>query len=251
MVEASALDRTVDSPSAPAEYRCMAKLTMHDADGAFDITVFEVEQASRVVLFAVGGGGNPERHGPLLAALAERGYSVIAPHFERMVSPIPTAHDLLLRARRLKLGLDAVARPGVPAVGVGHSIGAATLLALAGGQLWTLPTQPLPIAPDARIARLALMTPATGFFRAPGALDDVHVPILVWAGSEDAITPHTHAELLRDALEGRASVEVRLVKGAGHFSFMNVLPPQVTDPLPDRQAFLLNLAKEMAEFVQG
>ena len=71
------------------------------------------------------------------------------------------------------------------------------------------------------------------------------------AAARDAITPHTHAELLRDALQGRASVEVRLVKGAGHFSFMNVLPPQVTDPLPDRQAFLLNLAKEMAEFVQG
>lgn len=222
---------------------------MRDETASFDVTVLEVEQPSRVVLFAVGGGGNPERHGLLLAAFAERGCSVVAPHFERMVSPVPTDDDLLLRARRLKLALDAVARSGVPTVGVGHSIGAAMLLALAGGQVWTRPGQPLPITPDGRIERLALMAPATGFFQAPGALDAVHVPILAWAGTEDVITPPAQAELLRDILGHRLPVELRVVEGAGHFSFMNVPPPQTIEPLPDRNAFLANLAAELRDFV--
>ena len=31
------------------------------------------------------------------------------------------------------------------------------------------------------------------------------------------------------------SVEVRVVEGAGHFSFMHVLPPQIVDPLSTRE----------------
>lgn len=216
---------------------------------SFDVTMLEVERPSRVVLFAVGGGGNPERHGPLLEALAERGCSVVAPHFERLVSPVSTEDDLRLRAGRLKRALDAVARPDVPTVGVGHSLGAAVLLALAGGQLWMGPGRRLPIAPDDRIERLALMAPATGFFQAPGALDAVRVPILAWAGTKDAITPPAQAELLRDVLGHRSSVELRVVEGAGHFSFMNVPPPQAIEPLPDRDAFLAKLAAELNDFV--
>lgn len=184
----------------------------------------------------------------MLAAFAERGCSVVAPHFERLASPIPTDEELLLRARRLKLALDAVARPGVPAVGVGHSIGAAMLLALAGGQVWTRPGRPLPITPDGRIERLALMAPPTGFFQPPGALDAVHVPILAWAGTEDVVTPPARAALLRDVLGRRVPVELRVEQGAGHFSFMNAPPPQTTEPLPDRDAFLARLAAALGEF---
>jgi len=45
------------------------------------------------------------------------------------------------------------------------------------------------------------------------------------------------------------SVEVNIVEGASHFSFMNELPPQMTDPLPNRDAFLANLAAELCGFV--
>lgn len=227
----------------------MRMLSVRDGTASFDVTVLEVEQPSRVVLFAVGGGGNPERHAPLLAALAGRGCSVVAPHFERMISAVPTDDDLLLRARRLKLALDAAARPGVPAAGVGHSIGAAMLLALAGGRAWTGPGQPLPITPDDRLERLALMAPATGFFQPPGALDAVRVPIFAWAGTNDCITPPAQAELLRELLRPRIPVEVRLVEGAGHFSFMNVPPPKTVEPLPDRDAFLAGLTGELSDFV--
>ena len=38
-------------------------------------------------------------------------------------------------------------------------------------------------------------------------------------------------------------------RGAGHFSFMDVPPPQTTEPLPDRAAFLAELAGELGDFV--
>lgn len=229
----------------------MKKLALRDEAGSFDATVLEAEQPLRVILFAVGGGGNPERHAPLLASFAERGCSVIAPHFERMLSPMPTEEDLLLRARRLRAALDAIARSDLPTVGVGHSIGASVLLALAGGQLWMGPGRPLPITPEARIGRLALMAPATGFFQAPGALDAVRVPILAWSGTRDVVTPPEQAQRLRDALDGRVPFELRITEGAGHFTFMNVPPPQTIEPHPDRNGFLATLAAEVSDFVVG
>ncbi len=226
----------------------MEKQTLHDEDGSFEVTAVTLQRPSRAVLFAVGAGGNPERHLPLFLAFAERGFCVVAPHFERLASPNPTDEALLLRARRLKTALDAVAPPDLTTVGVGHSIGAATLLALAGAKLWTRPGQPLPIVPDDRIKRLALMAPATGFFQAPGALDSVQVPTMAWVGTNDSITPVSQAQFLREALSARVPVEVRTVEGAGHFSFMHVLPPHVSGSLPERDTFLTKLATEIAEF---
>lgn len=223
--------------------------SLKDGDEPFDITVVEAAAPSRLVLFAVGGGGNPERHLPLLTALAARGCSVVAPHYARMLSPYPSEVDLLLRARRLRLALDAIARPGVPAAGVGHSIGAAVLIALAGGRLWMSAAGPLAIAPDERLARLALMAPATGFFTPPAALDGVRTPILAWAASKDTIATPAQAQLLADVIGPRVPVTLRVTEGAGHFSFMDNPPPQTTEPLADRDAFLSEVRAEVVRFV--
>lgn len=220
-------------------------------DGAdpFPATVLEPSAASRVVLFSVGAGGNPERHLPLLEALVERGCLVVAPHFERLVSPRPTEDNLSLRARRLRLALDSVARASLPVVGVGHSIGATMLLALAGARVWMRADGPLAIEADERLAKLVLLAPATGFFRAPGALDAVKTPISVWAGTNDSITPVAQAELLSSALAGRVPVDAHVREGAGHFSFMHLPPPATTEPLDDRDAFLSELTNEVCRFV--
>jgi pimeloyl-ACP methyl ester carboxylesterase len=202
----------------------MSRLSLLDGPESFETTVLEASAPARVVLFAVGGGGDPERHLALLASLAEHGFTVVAPHFQRLASPRPPGDELQTRARRLGLALDLVARPGVPVAGVGHSIGATMLLALAGGHVWLGPGQRLAIPPDGRLDRLALLAPATDFFRAPGALDGVRTPILAWAGRRDVVTPPAQAELLKDALGGRVPVEVRVVEDAGHLSFMNVPP---------------------------
>jgi pimeloyl-ACP methyl ester carboxylesterase len=225
----------------------VSRRSLTDEEGSFDVTVLEAPRASRTVLFAVGAGGNPERHLPLLATLADGGCTVVAPHFDRIGSPRPDEAELLLRARRLRLALSSFAAPGVAVAGLGHSIGTTLLIALADGQGWMRAGHRLPIEPDARIERLALLAPATGFFQAPGALDAVRAPILAFVGANDTITPPAQAELLREA-RGAMSVEVRVVEDAAHFSFMNTLPPHVTDSL-SREAFLADLGSQVCRFV--
>jgi len=229
----------------------VSRRVLNDAADSFDVTVLEASKASRAILFSVGGGGNPERHLPLLTSLADHGCTVAAPHFERLVSPVPTQDDLVLRARRLRLALDHVMRPGLKVAGVGHSIGATLLLVLAGAEAWTRAAQRASVAPDPRLDRLALLAPATDFFRAPGALDGVHVPVCVWAGTKDEMTPPAQAAFLKDGIGGRVPVDVHIVEGAGHFSFMNAPPPRTAEPLPDRDAFLAGLADQICRFVAG
>jgi pimeloyl-ACP methyl ester carboxylesterase len=223
----------------------MARRSLDDGAEPFEVTLLAPADPSRIVLFAVGGGGDPERqHAPLLAALAERGCLVVAPHFERLPA-WPSEEALVGRARRLRLALASVGSGDLPVAGVGHSIGAMLLVALAGGQAWMGEGRPLAIEPPARVDRLALMAPAAGYFQAAGALDRVRAPVLAWAGSADSITPPAQVQVLARG----GPFDLRVAEGAGHFSFMHTLPPQVTDPMPDREAFLDGLVGEIARFV--
>jgi hypothetical protein len=229
----------------------MRTQTLQDEAESFIVSVHEAAENSPVVLFAVGAGGQPERHSTLLNALTESGCTVVAPHFERLASPIPTEADLTLRARRLSLTLDAFVQPGTTAAGVGHSIGAATLVALTGAQMWLGTGQRVNITLDSRLTRLALLAIPTGFFQALGALDAVRVPILAWVGSKDGITPPAQTEWLAHAMRDWQTVDIRVTDGADHFSFMDIPPPQTTEPLPNKQAFLREHSSEVCKFVVG
>ena len=156
-----------------------------------------------------------------------------------------------MRARRMRLALDAAVRPGLPIAGVGHSIGAAVLLALSGGQMWMRGGGRLAIEPDARLERIVMLAPPTGFFRAPGALDAVRVPIMAWAGTADDVTPPAQVEFLRDALDGAVLFDMRIAEGAGHFSFMDVTPRRSREPHPDQPRFVTELGEEICRFVAG
>lgn len=78
----------------------MKTIALRDGDATFAVDAAAPERPERAVLFSVGGGGDPGRHTPLLETLADRGFAVVAPHFERMTSPHPTEQGLLLRCRR-------------------------------------------------------------------------------------------------------------------------------------------------------
>ena len=223
-------------------------LSLADTAGSFAVTCLPAPDPAALVLFAVGGGGDPARHGPLLDHLSRRGLTVVAPHFERLAALRATSDEVLLRARRLSLALAAAERPDLPVTGIGHSIGASTLLGLAGGRLWLDAGGPLPIERELRLTRLALLAPATVCFRAPGALGEIDVPVLAIGASEDDVTPPAQTEFLHNELAGQVPVETRVIQGAGHFSFMNQPPPHVNDPLPDRDAFLELLADDLAGF---
>jgi hypothetical protein len=50
-------------------------------------------------------------------------------------------------------------------------------------------------------------------------------------------------------LESQVPIEIRLDERAGHFSYMDELPPNVTDTHPDRSTFLASLAHEVGQLV--
>ncbi|MET0548428.1 MAG: hypothetical protein ABW002_04060 [Xanthomonas sp.] len=226
-------------------------MTMQLRDGAdaFSVTRVEAERSSCIGFFAVGRGGSPLRHLPLLQSLANRGCTVIAPHFTLLASAIPTKEELDTRIRRFEIAADGCTRADQPIVGIGHSIGAVTLLVLAGGQARTLAGERVVVGSTWRFARLALLAPPADFFRHPGALDDVDVQTLLRVGAKDTMTPPAHAEFLQERLAQKAPVALALDENAGHFTYMDALPPQVSDPQPDRDAFLSALADAVGRFV--
>ncbi len=225
---------------------------LQDGTESFEVSVHEAPVHSQLVLFAVGAGGQPERYVTLMDTLAESGCMIVAPHFDRLVSPDPGEEALTLRARRLSLALDAFVKPGRTAAGVGHSIGAAVLLALAGAQMWLGAGRRVStITSDSRLTHLSLLATPTDFFQAPGALDAVKVPLQAWVGSADNITPPSQTERLAHAMRDRHTVDIRIIDGAGHFSFMDRVPPQTTEPLSTKQAFLQEYAREVCAFVVG
>jgi pimeloyl-ACP methyl ester carboxylesterase len=200
----------------------------------------------RVVLFAAGAGGDPERYRPLLDHLAAHECQVIAPYFERIGADATTA-ELLTRPVGLIEALHQWASPGATVVVVGHSIGGWAALCLAGATPWGMDGKPMDVPREPRVSRLVLYTPAAGWFAAPNALDAVTVPMLVYAGELDTITPVEQAVHLKNA---PAEVDLRIVPKAGHFSFMNTPPPGTADDDAfDREPFLTGLAQTTAEFV--
>jgi pimeloyl-ACP methyl ester carboxylesterase len=229
----------------------MEKVSRHTNDLNFDAILLRADSPLRAILFAAGSGGNPERHLPLLNLLVERGCTVIAPYFDRITSPTPSADDLQLRVGLLQAAMKEIGELDLPIVGIGHSIGATLLLGLAGGQMWLQGGQRFPISQDERIKKLVLFTPPTGFFHAPKALEQVHAEVQVWAGSLDTITPPQQLEVLRDELSPKCHFAFNIVEGAGHFSFMNELPPNIVDPMKDREVFLTNLGTEVCNFAMS
>ncbi|MFD4671142.1 alpha/beta fold hydrolase [Lentzea sp. NPDC058450] len=200
------------------------------------------------MLFAVGGGGDPERHRPLLDHFTARGHQVIAPSFPRLHPQAATWDDYLARPLGLVEALRDVPPDAEVAV-IGHSIGAWSALCLAGATPWSKERKPLDVPRDPRVRRLVLYTPPAGWFAAPGALDAVAASMLVYVGELDTFVPASEVEILRAA---PAEVDLRVVPHAGHFGFVHVPPPGMEDdPAFDRAAFLPRLVDETYAFVTG
>lgn len=172
----------------------------------------------------------------------------MAPHFERLASPRPTEVELTERARRLHSALAVHGVDG-PLCGVGHSIGASLLLAMAGATLWLGPGSSLS-APRLDLDRLVLMAPPTGFFAAPGALEGVTATaIQAWSGERDAITPRAQTERILSGVGQR--LDLRVLPRASHFTFMHEPPPHIPDLVEGRDALLAELTREVCAFTTG
>ena len=156
-----------------------------------------------------------------------------------------TPANLANRPRHVRLALDAAFADAlvgphlVPdqAAVIGHSIGGYTALAVAGGRPMALPSQtpdgvgqPVPVEPDPRVRAAVLLAPALPWFMGPGALADVHAPLLVRTAEHDADARPELTEWVLRSLPTDARVDFQVVPGAGHFAFLTPFPPALARP---------------------
>lgn len=198
-----------------------------------------------LVLISHGSGGSHLVYRQLARTLAASGFIVGMPehpgnnrndnsrdgtveNLERRPGHLSTALDWFSEDERFSplIQTDKIAV-------IGHSMGAYTALAAAGG----VPTafsrnEPLErsrtltsIESDPRIKALVLMAPALVWFRPQGSLNAVNCPILLMVGEKDEITPTAyHAKLVLEGVPDPSRVIFREIENAGHFSFLSPFP---------------------------
>ncbi|MDH2067271.1 alpha/beta hydrolase [Pantoea sp. GD03673] len=224
-------------------------LELEIAEKNFDVTLFQVSDATDCILFAPGLGGSPLRHMGLIQTFAHHGISVVAPHFELLTSPFPTKAELIERVQRLDLAAEKFCSHYVSVSGVGHSLGAAVSLIYAGATAWSSAREAVSFNGHIILNRLVLLAPPADFFPAPLSLASINVPLQIWAGEKDVITPPLQATFLHQSLNAQTYSELHIAENAGHFTFINALPPRVTDPHPSRNEFLMSLGEKISQFI--
>jgi predicted dienelactone hydrolase len=227
-----------EHPTQIGPYLVEVALDVPPADGTFPL-----------VVVSHGSGGSGLTHRGLATYLARHGFVVLLPEHpgnNRDDNRLAGTHALLeRRPRDVSATLDWAFQdpelaphliPGRAAV-IGHSLGGYTALALAGGRPWAAPHEtpdhqprPVPVTPDPRVKALVLLAPAAFWFAAPGALQEVRVPILLLTGEHDRMTPASQAEVVKQGVSAGTPVEHRTVPNAGHFSFLTPFPPERCGP---------------------
>jgi hypothetical protein len=81
-----------------------------------------------------------------------------------LISLVPSKVELDKRVRQLEVSAVEFFKADLPIVGIGHSIGGVTLLALAGGEAQTLAGDTVISRSKLKFDRLALFAPPTDFF---------------------------------------------------------------------------------------
>jgi predicted dienelactone hydrolase len=201
-----------------------------------------------LVVISHGNSGTPWAYREMAKHLVLAGFVVALPAHTgntRLDNTLAgTAANLENRPRHISLAIDAaqadtvlaghIAGGGVAVIG--HSIGAYTALAVAGGQPWTgpheskgAPPSPVAVRADGRVRALVLLNPATPWYVA-GSFSRVTLPILIRTGAKDELTPIEHAYKIIDGVPAPSLVEHKDIPGANHFAFMSKFPPEMTRP---------------------
>lgn len=76
---------------------------------------------------------------------------------------------------------------------------------------------------------------------APGALQHVRLPILMFTGERDTQTDAFHSTIVTEGAGDASLVDHRIVPNAGHYSFLSPFPPEMTNagfaPSQDPEGF--------------
>jgi predicted dienelactone hydrolase len=231
-----------------------------------------------LVVISHGSGGTPLLYRTLARHLAGNGFVVGMPEhpFNNRSdnSFAGTVENLVNRPKHVRAAVDwffnskvfsPLLKPDAVAV-IGHSMGGYTALALAGGVPTPLPKEaesaqvtPIDVKPDPRVKTLVLLAPATVWFRDRGALNKVGIPILMLVGEKDKHTPYErHARLVLEGVPDRTKIQCKIVKNAGHFSFLSPFPkhmikesfpPSQDPPGFDRVRFHHAMNAEILDFL--
>jgi predicted dienelactone hydrolase len=229
-----------------------------------------------LVVISHGAGGAPLTHRELARHLASLGFVVAIPehpHDNRgdasgtgslgVLAQRPT--DLKRTADWMFGAFGTQLEPAAFSV-IGHSLGAYTGLALAGGAPTSLPHQSpdrearrIEVEHDARVKALVLLAPATPWFRVRGSLEAVTAPILMVASYADEAAPYFYmCQNVLDGLRPSHPVDYRLVEGANHYGFLSPwpdalkgpqIPPSLDPPGFDRRVFLDRLYADITAFL--
>ncbi|AGH80891.1 alpha/beta hydrolase family protein [Psychromonas sp. CNPT3] len=140
---------------------------------------------------------------------------------------------------------------------IGHSMGGCTALALAGATPWSQHRLKIDVSNDKRIRALVLLAPASAWYQHPNSFVNVNLPMLIFSAEHDVITPFWQADLIKQKVSNSALVDLKVIKNAGHFSFISPFPAGMVnknfaasqDPEGfDRNAFHDDLKKEISAF---
>jgi predicted dienelactone hydrolase len=217
-----------------------------------------------LVVVSHGTGSMPMLHRGLAIYLARRGFVVALPEHpgnSRTNDTLSgTAQNLGDRPRHLRRVVDWLYQSEIFAPSlvpdavamVGHSLGAYTVLACAGGRptafSWeTADHQPcqIEVLPEPRLKAAVLLAPTAAWFIAEGALRDVDVPILMLSGDKDDLEipgkkslpdgsevymPFGHSHLIQNGVRNPEGVEHRVIPNAGHYSFLSPYPASMRNP---------------------
>jgi pimeloyl-ACP methyl ester carboxylesterase len=169
-----------------------------------------------------------------------------------------TAEILAHRPRHIRAVLDAL--QAERAAIIGHSMGGYTALAVIGGKPMALPNQtsdgvarPVDVEHDPRVKCAVLLAPAIPWFVAPGALDDVRVPVMVRVGEQDTDAPPFFIEPIVKRVK---QLDYAVVPGAGHFAYFYPVPPPLMRLPPghdppgfDRAGYQPHLYRDVESFL--
>lgn len=228
-----------------------------------------LEDTFPLVMISHGNGGSHLLYRTISTYLAQNGFVVgMVEHYgnNRNNNSLEyTRENLVNRPAHISLAIDVMLTEDP--IGkhinkekiaiIGHSMGGYTALALAGGVAWEKEGEKVATEPDARIVALVLLAPGAGWFK--NSLDKVTVPILLYMAEHDPVTPLWNAEIILEGVTDPTRVTYRLVKNAGHFSFLSPFPefmkkPEFrpsTDPEGfDREVFHRLLPVEILQFLQ-
>lgn len=221
-----------------------------------------------LVIISHGNGGSHLIYRTISTFLAKHGYIVAIPEHlgnNRNNNTLEnTTCNLQYRPAHISLVIDSLLqapwcsksiRTDKIAV-IGHSMGGYTALALAGGVPRSRQGQTIKVTPDPRLKAIVLMAPGAGWFL--NSLQNVSIPILLLMAEHDPVTPAWNAEIILKSIRDPSLVDFRVIKNAGHFSFISPFPasmknhtfPPSTDPEGfDREAFHQQLPKDILAFL--